>query len=329
MAVAAGVVLGSTRETKWRSAAALLALGVGAYAILLPVNPYWIEWLYGPGVHNPIAAEYRTSWNNLRQQPGSVDEIPVDIRNIGITKWRARGLWHSAIGYRWWNIASETFLQTNPIITELPHDVGRGETTDIVAHFQTPDQPGKYLLVIELFSRDFDWFSRIGVVPALVQVDVQAGIARSADEIDLSPFYHRRQLPDVFTVSVPRSDLWRAALKIIRAHPFGIGPDNYRLEYGKYIGATRWDTHLYSNNLFLEILTGSGILGFAAFIWFLMAIPWRFDGESLGIAIFLIHGLVDVFLMTTPVYFAFWLLLGTRLSFAASRTTWDFRDYPD
>src|SRR6266852_4097830 len=109
VAVAAGVVLASSRETKWRSAAALLALGVGSYAILLPVNPYWIEWLYGPGVHNPIAAEYRTPWNNLRQQPGSVDEIPVETRNIGITKWRARGLWHSAIAYRWWNISSETF----------------------------------------------------------------------------------------------------------------------------------------------------------------------------------------------------------------------------
>jgi hypothetical protein len=26
----------------------------------------------------------------------------------------------------------------------------------------------------------------------------------------------------------------------------------------------------------------------------------------------LIHGLVDVFLMTTPIYFCFWILLGMR-----------------
>jgi hypothetical protein len=29
----------------------------------------------------------------------------------------------------------------------------------------------------------------------------------------------------------------------------------------------------------------------------------------------LIHGLVDVFLMATPIYFCFWLLNGIRLSF--------------
>jgi O-antigen ligase len=100
-----------------------------------------------------------------------------------------------------------------------------------------------------------------------------------------------------------------------RAHPFGVGPDNYRLEYGKYLGALKWDTDVYSNDLLLEILTGSGILGLAAFVWFLFAIPWRFDGESLSIGIFLIHGLVDVFLMATPIYFCFWLLTGIRLSF--------------
>ena len=44
----------------------------------------------------------------------------------------------------------------------------------------------------------------------------------------------------------------------------GVGPDNDRLQYGKYLGARRWDTHVYSNNLYLEILTGSGILGLEA-----------------------------------------------------------------
>jgi O-antigen ligase len=91
-----------------------------------------------------------------------------------------------------------------------------------------------------------------------------------------------------------------------------VGPDNYRLEYGRYIGAARWDTHVYSNNLGLEILTGSGVLGLAAFISLIIVIPWRFDADSISIGIFLFHGMVDVFLMTTPIYFAFWLLLGSH-----------------
>ncbi len=81
------------------------------------------------------------------------------------------------------------------------------------------------------------------------------------------------------------------------------------MEYGKYLNAEHWDTNIYSNNLYLELLTGSGILGLAAFVLMLARVPWRVEAAALAVAIFLIHGLVDVFLMTTPIYFAFWILL--------------------
>ena len=106
-----------------------------------------------------------------------------------------------------------------------------------------------------------------------------------------------------------RASLWRAALEMFKAHPFGVGPDNYRLQYGKYLGARRWDTHVYSNNLYLEILTGSGILGLAAFALMLATLRWRLEAGPLILAVFLVHGIVDVFLMTTPIYFAFWISL--------------------
>jgi hypothetical protein len=310
--IAVGMIAARSRRNYWRSAAAIVALGIGCYALLLPWNPYWIERLYGPGIHNPTAAEYNTAWNHLRQQPNSVDEIPIEVRNIGIRTWRSGGLRRDAIAYRWWNIASEMFLPGNAIVTALPHDIHRGEAIHLQPRFQTPTEPGQYLLVVELFNGDYDWLSRKGVIPALVKVDVEPNVARSTDEINMSAFYHRRQMPQEFTASVPRLDLWKAALAITMKHPLGIGPDNYRLEYGKYLGAARWNTHVYSNNLFLEILTGSGILGLAAFAWLLTAYPWRFDGGHLSIGIFLIHGFVDVFLMTTPIYFAFWFLLGTQ-----------------
>jgi hypothetical protein len=310
VAIAVGVVMAPARRNYWRSCATLLALGIGCYAVLAPWNPYWIERLYGTGIHNPVAADYKTAWNHLRQRPNSSDEIAIEIRNVGIRTWRSGGLSHAAIGYRWWNIASEMFLPANAIVTELPHDIHRGETVSLQSRFQTPAGSGRYLLVVELFSGDYDWFSRKGVIPALIEVDVQPDVTRSTDEIDMSAFYHRRQMPQVVTASVPRLHLWKAAVGMILKHPFGIGPDNYRLEYGRYLGVARWDTHVYSNSLFLEILTGSGVLGFAAFVWLLIANPWRFDGDHLGIGIFLVHGLVDVFLMTTPIYFGFWLLLG-------------------
>jgi len=311
LAVAGGLLLASSRGIEWRRTAALLGLGIAAYGVLLPVNPYLIGRLYGPGTPNPIAAEYRTPWNKLQQQPGAYDQIPLQIRNTGSTKWRSRGLWRTSVGYRWFDMESEKFIPTKPIITELPHTVDRGETIDTVARFQMPAQSGKYLLVLEPFSRDFNWFSQIGVIPALIQVDVLPGITRAVDTIDLSDLYHREESPSLLTASVPRAQLWRVALSIFLEHPSGIGPDNYRLEYGKYLGAAHWDTNIHSNNLFLEILTGSGIFGLTAFGLVLLGIRWRFSASCLAIAIFLIHGVVDVFLTTTPIYFAFWLLAGT------------------
>src|SRR5207249_1996096 len=130
-------------------------------------------------------------------------------------------------------------------------------------------------------------------------------------QTDLAAIYNRGRDAGTLTAAVPRASLWQAAVRMFLDHLFGVGPDNYRLEYGKYLGASRWDTRVYSNNLYLELLTGSGILGLAAFVLILAVREWGADAPSLVVAVFLVHGLVDVFLMTTPIYFAFWIMMGT------------------
>jgi hypothetical protein len=199
-----------------------------------------------------------------------------------------------------------------PIITALPRDVVPGETIQVPVEINTPEEPGRYILVIELFDEELSWFSEKGVVPLLVQTDVEPLTTRSVNRIDLSAIYQRKANSDALTMAVPRLDLWNAALRMFMAHPLGIGPDNFRLEYGKYLYASRWNTSLYANNLYLELLTGSGLLGLAAFGLILAVRTWRVEPMSLAVAVFLVHGLVDYFLMTTPIYFAFWILLGSN-----------------
>jgi hypothetical protein len=42
-----------------------------------------------------------------------------------------------------------------------------------------------------------------------------------------------------------------------------------------------------------------------------LSIPYRSATPTvMAIAVFLIHGFLDVFLMTTPIYFSFWILAG-------------------
>ena len=146
----------------------------------------------------------------------------------------------------------------------------------------------------------------------LIEAYVDTSTPRAVGQADLSSLYKRGQTPGNLTASISRSSLWTAALSMFMAHPFGVGPDNFRLEYGKYLNASQWDTDVHSNNLYLELLTGSGLLGLAAFGLVLVARRWDFGPSSLATTIFLVHGLVDYFLMTTPIYFGFWILFSTR-----------------
>ena len=304
--VAAAVVLLARRK----SSVPILATGAIAYVLLLPVQPYLWERLRGPVAQNPIGAEYNVAWTRLDQQPATSDEVPLHIRNTGITTWHAAGWRSVAIGTRWWNPESQKFLRLAPLITKLPHDIAPGETLDISTAIRTPEQSGRYILVLDLFSNNLDWFSQAGVIPLLLEGNIRTSVHRSIGQADLKSFYDRGQTPGALTASVARSSLWNAALLMFRAHPFGVGPDNFRLEYGKYLNASHWDTDVHSNNLYLELLTGSGFLGLAAFGLMLAARHWDLQAPSLAAAIFLVHGVVDYFLMTTPLYFAFWIMLG-------------------
>jgi len=142
-------------------------------------------------------------------------------------------------------------------------------------------------------------------------MSIDASTSRAVGRADLSTLYNRSDTPGNLTASIARSSLWEAAFSMFRAHPFGVGPDNFRLEYGKYLSASHWDTDVHSNNLYLELLTGSGLFGLAAFGLMLAAKRWDFEPRNLAAGIFLVHGLVDYFLMTTPVYFAFWIALSS------------------
>jgi O-antigen ligase len=112
--------------------------------------------------------------------------------------------------------------------------------------------------------------------------------------------------------------LWRAAARMFAAHPvFGAGPDNFRLEYGPYSGILRADPRIHTNDMYIEMFAGGGIVGGAAFLWLM----WRAAGQgaaalrvsadarltaSIGVAaavfVVLLHGFVDSFLGFTPTY---------------------------
>ena len=65
------------------------------------------------------------------------------------------------------------------------------------------------------------------------------------------------------------------------AHPLaGVGPDNFRLSYGAYAGLSGADERTHSNNMYLEMLAGGGLLVAAAFAWLL----WRSAAVAVDLA---------------------------------------------
>ena len=303
-------VLAWRKGERWRMHAGLIGAGIGAFAILTIITPYLTEVFQRSAAGTPRAAEYSLDWNLLREAPDLPDMVRLTIRNTGTIPWFSNGFGHVAIGYRWRNMETAQ-VDNGRFVTALPHDVQPDEAIELPVSFQTPARPGKYRLLIELFAGKSDWFGNAGVRPAVIDADIQPGISRTTESVE-APYAPRvERKAGVRLESVSRTQLWTAAVRMFREHPFGVGPDNYRLLYGRFIGADSWNTNIYSNNLYLELLAGSGMLGLAAFSLIVACIPHREATPPLmAVAVFLIHGFLDVFLMTTPIYFSFWILAG-------------------
>jgi hypothetical protein len=287
----------------------LCVAGIAAFFVF---QPFLIQRFEDRLAIKPIDAEYRPEFNKLRRRPGEMDDITLRIRNAGSSTWVSTSEGAFTLTYRWYDVAQLKPVRQPATYVPIPVPVHPNETVTVKANFLTPAAPGLYLLTWDISQHGNNWFSGNGVRPGLVEVDVQPGSEVQSWNGDLSRWYD----PEVSrlyvaNVTVTRNELWRAAVDLAREHPvFGVGPDNFRLLYGKVLSITAPNTKIRSNNLYLELLSGSGLAGLLAFAVMIGMMRRSASVAVMSLAIFLIHGFVDVFLMTTPIYFAFWILLG-------------------
>jgi O-antigen ligase len=170
------------------------------------------------------------------------------------------------------------------------------------------------------------WFStEAGAARVMSRAVVTGDAAADAAPDALTP-------PPRPTIRPGRLTLWRAAAKMFAAHPLlGVGPDNFRLVYGTYAGLPSADPRTHSNNMYLEMFAGGGVLVGVAFLWLF----WRAAGSfarlarggaaqdialALGIAAaglaIAVHAAVDSFLSFAPIYVVFSLTLGCAVACA-------------
>jgi hypothetical protein len=272
-----------------------------------------------------VTTEAQDSWYRaaidapaeLALQTGQNAVVPVGVSNAGRLLWDSRGESPILFSYHWLPAAGDRFVTFDGARTEFAAPVEPGARAIVAARVRPPRQPGRYRLEWDVVQEGRLWFStEPGAARAITDV-VVAGDAGDAPPLATLP-------PTKPTVRPGRFALWRAAARMVETHPLlGVGPDNFRLSYGAYAGIASADPRTHSNNMYLEMLAGGGVIVGAAFAWLL----WRAGAEAaalvrtpaagaaaVGLAAatlaIAVHATVDSFLSFAPTYVLFSLTLG-------------------
>ena len=204
----------------------------------------------------------------LTLEAGAVATIPIDVENTGEVAWRNFGEHAYRLGYYWESVAGDAPLDVSHIEIELPHSVAIGQRVQLEVEVQPRLAPGEYRLVWGMLQANVLWFRHRDVPEArtLVEITPPTTTTEALDRPQLTDTPPGGHMPTEGPATVSRLDLWRAAFAMWREYPLlGVGPDNFRLRYGPYLGYDVWYLGNHANNLYIELLVTMGVFGLAAF----------------------------------------------------------------
>jgi hypothetical protein len=105
---------------------------------------------------------YDAAWLDLRipevWPAGRIVALPVRFANRSGTVWRATGATAVALSYHWLR-ADGTPLVWEGLRSPLPKDVPPGEAARAMLEVETPGEPGRYTLAVDLVRERVAWFS--------------------------------------------------------------------------------------------------------------------------------------------------------------------------
>jgi O-antigen ligase len=240
--------------------------------------------------------------------------VTVRVTNTGRVPWDSNDVPPILFAYHWLDRSGDGVVAWEGGRTPFTHAIAPGETTTVSALVRGPREPGRYRIEWDLVQEDRLWFStEQGAPEPMTSAAVVSGAGTGA------PIVTRAR--PTRAVRPGRMVLWRTALRMVAAHPLlGVGPDNFRLLYGSYAGLAGADQRTHTNNMYLEVLVGGGVVAFAVFALFVARTyalfasgvaqaPLAVGIAAAGLAIAL-HALVDSFLGFAPTYILFALTLG-------------------
>jgi O-antigen ligase/polysaccharide polymerase Wzy-like membrane protein len=283
-----------------------------------------------------LTSEGQSAWyraeisapETLSLKTAAPDEIVVSVTNSGRATWDSGRDPPIFLSYHWLDGDGRFVVAFEGERTSFARPVGPGATTSVRARVRAPGQPGQYRLEWDLVQQGRLWFSTEADAPDSAKTFVRVVGPPIGGALRQFARPERAVRPGRF-------ELWTAAVRMIAEHPlFGVGPDNFRLLYGSYTGQPRADARIHSNNMYLEIVAGGGIVAAVVLLWLLRE-SWR-TFRSIGAspnpaaialvaagAAIALHGLVDSFVSFAPTYILFALILGCAAAAPANLESGD------
>jgi hypothetical protein len=321
-----GIFLARARQTRRTALAAFGALAVLLLASQLSSSALTLRlafWKDADWYHasiEPVAGPAGQMPSSMA--PAGRASVTFEVRNLGALIWRRLPPREVALSYHWIDAASGNLVVFDGARGRLPHDVPPGGEAIVLAIVRAPERPGRYVLWWDLVQEHATWFSERGNPGrrAVVEVRGQAASGGRPPEPVISAGGFRFLPSEV----IPRRALWGAAFAAWREHPLlGLGPDNFRHLYGRYLKLADPDARLHANSLYFETMATLGTMGLLALTFLILSFARAVRraaaapatrglalGLGAGLCAYLVHGAFDYFFEFTPTFALLWLLGG-------------------
>jgi O-antigen ligase len=274
------------------------------------------------------------------QLPSSFDRCEKFVLNVTVTNtspftWEKSGQYKINLTYHWLD-ADKNVYRFAVASSDLTNDLPPNSRQTLLIDLYVPEKTGDYFLVWDMHQANISWFSlksaKYEPIPVMVLGDDTKACSNSTPT---NNYRYPPKLPDVLG-SPSREQLWQAAVSMILERPLGgFGAGNFKFNYQNYIVPKPEAVlaRVHANNVYLELLSGIGILGFTAlggFFWWvirkLLITVWKekvvsvIDFVCLGVLVmWLAHGILDSFLEPHATAILFWLTL-SFICFEPSKT---------
>lgn len=135
-----------------------------------------------PHATGPLPAEGYKAALSFVDQPGQMragesKTIQVRVKNVSPVPWKVRGpgpdnKYFIAVGNRWFRADGTTLLTSADGRIGLPEDLAPGQETTAALLVRAPQEPGDYVLDLDLVQEQVTWFNEHGSQTVKTKVTV-------------------------------------------------------------------------------------------------------------------------------------------------------------